>query len=343
VHPKRADEQGSLNTLAKNKWWANSKAQPVVTPVSERQAHGVHVSTWAESWQIPTSLDLHDSGGHRRYTITGAGQTPIPGAASRYFATGMGLQAKNTEGKKGIEVNVLIASARAATEAISKNGLALQHAPPEVRGDKEVVLAAVRQCGSALRYASEDLRGDLDVVREAVKFSATNLRFAAAAIRANSELVMDLLSITQPGTKTDFVAKSVTKPSRLSLQLTGAKRFEGGKGGELTVPAVLVSLEDYECLRKEYCESGGEGGGGERRRERGRQGKGAGRRREAGKRGKGGEGGEGGGIESIADGGHREGEGPPQGRGEGGGEGGGGGEERAETERQSFPKSPPYK
>jgi hypothetical protein len=60
----------------------------------------------------------------------------------------MGLQAKATEGKKGNEV--LIASARAAIEAVSQNGLALQHAPPEVRGDKEVVLAAVRQSGGAL-------------------------------------------------------------------------------------------------------------------------------------------------------------------------------------------------
>jgi hypothetical protein len=278
----------------------------------------------------------HTSGGYRRYAITGAGQTPIPGAASRYYATGMGLQAKATEGKKGNEV--LIASARAAIEAVSQNGLALQHAPPEVRGDKEVVLAAVRQSGGALQYASKDLRGDLDVVREAVKFSATNLRFAAAAIRADTELVMDLLSVTQPCTKTvrKAVAKSVTKPSRVSLQLIGAKRFEEGKGGEPTVPAVLVSAEDYECLRKEYCEKGRGGGERERRGERGRQGNGAGWRREAVRGG--------GDMGVILEDGDD---------GSGGGEklgGGGGGVVRAETERAEterlrqmgfLPPSPP--
>ena len=96
VHPKRPDEEGSLKTLPKNKWWANSKAQPTATPVSERQARGVHVSTWAEAWQIPTSQDPHDSTGRRRYTITSAGKTPIPGAPSRYYATGSGLQGGST-------------------------------------------------------------------------------------------------------------------------------------------------------------------------------------------------------------------------------------------------------
>jgi hypothetical protein len=36
----------------------------------------------------------------------------------------------------------------------------LQHASEELRGDREVVLAAVQQNGGALRYASEELRGD---------------------------------------------------------------------------------------------------------------------------------------------------------------------------------------
>jgi len=40
----------------------------------------------------------------------------------------------------------------------------LKNASEELRGDREVVIRAVRQNGYALRYASEELRGDRDVV-----------------------------------------------------------------------------------------------------------------------------------------------------------------------------------
>ena len=56
-------------------------------------------------------------------------------------------------GKDGAEV--LWTSVAAATEAVSCNGMALQHARLELRADKGLVMAAVRQCGAALQVADK--------------------------------------------------------------------------------------------------------------------------------------------------------------------------------------------
>ena len=69
-------------------------------------------------------------------------------------------------------------------EEVRADGLSLRLAPEDLRADKEVVLAAVKenayaldyavleavqQFGSALKFASEDLRADKEVVLAAVK------------------------------------------------------------------------------------------------------------------------------------------------------------------------------
>ena len=46
---------------------------------------------------------------------------------------------------------------------------ALKHASQQVRGDREVVRAAVEQDGWALKYASQQLRGDREMVVAALK------------------------------------------------------------------------------------------------------------------------------------------------------------------------------
>ncbi len=47
-----------------------------------------------------------------------------------------------------------------SVRADKHNSLALQDASPELRGDKDIVLAAVSICGIVLQHASEDLRRD---------------------------------------------------------------------------------------------------------------------------------------------------------------------------------------
>jgi hypothetical protein len=47
---------------------------------------------------------------------------------------------------------------------VQQDGLALEYASAELRGDREIVLAAVQQDGWALYFASTELRGDREIV-----------------------------------------------------------------------------------------------------------------------------------------------------------------------------------
>ena len=53
---------------------------------------------------------------------------------------------------------------------MSENGDALQFASERCRGDKRVVLAAVRSRGRALEFASQALNGDQAVLLAAIEF-----------------------------------------------------------------------------------------------------------------------------------------------------------------------------
>ena len=56
--------------------------------------------------------------------------------------------------------------------------LLLRKEPAELRADKEVVLAAVKQDGRSLEYASAKLRADKEVVLSAVKQDGRSLEYA---------------------------------------------------------------------------------------------------------------------------------------------------------------------
>ena len=60
--------------------------------------------------------------------------------------------------------------------AVKQNGLALDHVPNDIRGDKEIVLEAVRENGEAFEFASLQLRGDCDVVLEAAEHKRSSLQ-----------------------------------------------------------------------------------------------------------------------------------------------------------------------
>ena len=51
-----------------------------------------------------------------------------------------------------------------ALDAVQTCGLAVAFATPEVRAEREVIIAAVSKDGLALAYATHDLQGDEDVV-----------------------------------------------------------------------------------------------------------------------------------------------------------------------------------
>jgi len=63
-------------------------------------------------------------------------------------------------------------------EDISQNMLAYMYAPPELKKDKDVVLAAVSKNGSILQYVPSELRNDHQVIMAAVAQNGLALRYA---------------------------------------------------------------------------------------------------------------------------------------------------------------------
>jgi len=66
------------------------------------------------------------------------------------------------------------------------------HASDKLKGDRGVVMAAVKQGGCALEYASEALKDDCYVVMEAVKNASWAFNYASN--RLKSDPVMNLSS-----------------------------------------------------------------------------------------------------------------------------------------------------
>ena len=75
------------------------------------------------------------------------------------------------------------------TEAVSKNGLALQFASEELRSDRDIVTTAVSISGRALEHASEELRCDRNIVMTAVSTSWQALQYAPEDLRSDSEIL----------------------------------------------------------------------------------------------------------------------------------------------------------
>ena len=74
---------------------------------------------------------------------------------------------------------------------------ALKFASANLKGDKELVLAAVAQKGVVLRYASEDLKGDKELVLAAVMQDGYALDYASEDLKCHKEVV--LVAVTQNG------------------------------------------------------------------------------------------------------------------------------------------------
>ena len=88
-------------------------------------------------------------------------------------------------------------------DAVSNNGKTLEFVDPLLQADKEVVIVAVSNSGPYyggvrgltphLLYASEVLRGDRDVVRAAMALNGANLQYAADALKVDRDLVMEAM------------------------------------------------------------------------------------------------------------------------------------------------------
>uniref|UniRef100_A0A7S1Q1F3 Ubiquitin-like domain-containing protein n=1 Tax=Alexandrium catenella TaxID=2925 RepID=A0A7S1Q1F3_ALECA len=64
----------------------------------------------------------------------------------------------------------------------------LCRAPQEVKADREIVLAAVREDGDAFRFAAPELQADQEIVVQAVQLSRCALQHASLELRRNPGL-----------------------------------------------------------------------------------------------------------------------------------------------------------
>ena len=78
-------------------------------------------------------------------------------------------------------------------EAVKEDGTKLENASEELRADREVVMAAVRNNGEqSLEFASDNLKGDKEVVLAAVKERSTALDFADDSLKNDPEFMKEV-------------------------------------------------------------------------------------------------------------------------------------------------------
>ena len=96
------------------------------------------------------------------------------------------------KGKAAHEEGASVDPKRAATlAACRRDGSALEHASEALRGDREIVLAAVpTSYGRALRFASDELLHDRQFVLDAVRLDGSALQYVPEALRGDKEIVL---------------------------------------------------------------------------------------------------------------------------------------------------------
>eukprot|EP00971_Amphidinium_carterae_P094625 1873139-Amphidinium_carterae.2 len=91
--------------------------------------------------------------------------------------------------------------------AVRQNGYALEHASDELKRDREIVLAAVRQTGFALGHAAQELKNDHEIVLAAVTQSGYALKYATEELRSSRTLVM--MAVVQYGLALEYAAEEL--------------------------------------------------------------------------------------------------------------------------------------
>lgn len=101
-------------------------------------------------------------------------------------------------GCDGTEIRKVDFSIRGEMEvmlaAVKENGLALKFIPPETDNFRTVALAAVAQNGYALEFVGDTLKSDKEVVLEAVKNKGWALYYAPMPLRNEKDFVRQCLS-----------------------------------------------------------------------------------------------------------------------------------------------------
>merc|ERR1711918_51110 len=93
--------------------------------------------------------------------------------------------------------STLLENREIVLEGIKQNWEALTRGAEELRGDREIMMEAVRRDGSgqALTYARKDLFDDRKLMFEAVRLNGLLFEYASDELRASRDLAM--LAVTR--------------------------------------------------------------------------------------------------------------------------------------------------
>ena len=94
-----------------------------------------------------------------------------------------------------------------------------------MRGDTEVVLAAVQENGSALKYASDALQADHAVVLAAVRNLGGALTFASEALQNDLQIVLSAVKQSSKGVTDAIVTLEIMEESKIGDLVTLAPKL----------------------------------------------------------------------------------------------------------------------
>ena len=118
--------------------------------------------------------------------------------------------------------------------AVSQDGYALQDAAEELKGDREIVMAAVSQNGGALRFAAEELKGDREIVMAAVSHFGEALRHATKELKGDREIV--LAAVSQSRFALRYVTEELKGDAEMMRNVIATEPCHLQRGGVLVVP-----------------------------------------------------------------------------------------------------------
>ena len=99
--------------------------------------------------------------------------------------------------------------------AVEQEGYSLQYADDSLKGDREIVLAAVQQHWYSFQYADDSLKGDREFVLAAVQQDGYSLQYADDSLKGDREIV--LAAVQQDGYSLQYADDSLKEIVRSFL------------------------------------------------------------------------------------------------------------------------------
>lgn len=114
------------------------------------------------------------------------------------------------------------------SQAVICNGLALQYASEELRGDIDVVQLAVNENGEALQYASLDLKENPIIVRHATDQTMAALAYASPKLQSDRNFILE--RINQDGQALYYADKRLRSDGELIVKSIRNDKNKPNKG-----------------------------------------------------------------------------------------------------------------